>query len=242
MAPPFVTLGSDAAPMLIVGDHAGRILPPDVDFGIDPALLLDHVGGDIGVAEVAALMVGQGGGRFAAHLGRWSRLLVDLNRHEGDPGCVPIASDGHAIPGNALDHAAREDRLARWFRPYHAALAERLAAHRPRLILSLHSFTPRLASRAEDRPWQIAVLHGATAGPSRAAIAWLRRETDWCVGDQQPYSGLILNATMDRHAEANAIPYIGIEMRQDMVADAAGQARYAEALAGLCTEIADRLS
>jgi predicted N-formylglutamate amidohydrolase len=36
---------------------------------------------------------------------------------------VPIASDGHAIPGNALDHAGHEARLARFFRPYHNRLA-----------------------------------------------------------------------------------------------------------------------
>jgi predicted N-formylglutamate amidohydrolase len=35
---------------------------------------------------------------------------------------------------------------------------------------------------------------------------------------------------MNRHAEANGIPYLGIEMRQDRVADAAGQARFADIL------------
>jgi predicted N-formylglutamate amidohydrolase len=240
--PPFVTLGPADAPILLVGDHASQTLPPGVDLGIDPALLADHVGGDIGVAQVARQIVAGGGDRFAAHLGRWSRLLVDLNRHEDDPAAVPAESDGHPIPGNALDPPAREERLARYFRPYHAALAARLAARRPALILSLHSFTPRLASRNEARPWPIAVLYGRTAAPSRAAIAWLTAHHDGPVGDQMPYSGLLLNATMDRHAEANAIPYVGIEMRQDRVADAEGQALYATLLRRMCMEIAAGLS
>ena len=57
------------------------------------------------------------------------------------------------------------------------------------------------------------------------------------VGDQQPYSGKLLNATMNRHAEANDIPYIGIEMRQDLVGDAAGQAVFAEKLAKMCRKV-----
>ena len=49
------------------------------------------------------------------------------------------------------------------------------------------------------------------------------------VGDQLPYSGKLLNATMNRHAESNGIPYVGIEMRQDLVGDAARRAAPAEA-------------
>ena len=57
------------------------------------------------------------------------------------------------------------------------------------------------------------------------------------VGDQLPYSGKLLNATMNRHAEANAIPYVGIEMRQDLVGDAAGHARFAEQLSRMCSKV-----
>ena len=58
------------------------------------------------------------------------------------------------------------------------------------------------------------------------------------VGDQLPYSGKLLNATMNRHAEAKDIPYVGIEMRQDLVRDAAGQARFAEQLGRMCRKVA----
>ena len=40
------------------------------------------------------------------------------------------------------------------------------------------------------------------------------------------------------HAEANAIPYIGIEMRQDLVSDAEGQALFAGRLARMCHSLA----
>ena len=62
------------------------------------------------------------------------------------------------------------------------------------------------------------------------------------VGDQQPYSGKLLNATMNRHAEAEGRPYLGIEIRQDQIADARGQAEWAERLHRICNLVAVKLS
>jgi len=58
------------------------------------------------------------------------------------------------------------------------------------------------------------------------------------VGDQQPYSGKLLNATMNRHAEADGRPYLGVEIRQDEISDAAGQARWAGRLARIANRVA----
>src|SRR3546814_13904053 len=91
------------------------------------------------------------------------------------------------------------------------------------MMLSLHSFTPSLAAHPDQaRPWHVGVLYNEDDRLAAAAIAALEAE-GMVVGDQQPYSGKLLNATMNRHAEANFIPYVGIEMRQDLVGDAAGQ-------------------
>jgi len=219
-----------AGGVLLIGDHAANHVPADIDLGIDPALLETHIAIDIGVAEVAALLV-ESGAVDAAILGGVSRLVVDCNRDEEAPGVIPIASDGHAIPGNALTPAAREARLERIFRPYHAHIAEVIAAARPAMIISLHSFTPELASDPEQkRPWDVGILYNADDRLAQPVIAALAGE-GLLVGDQQPYSGKLLNATMNRHAEANAIPYAGIEMRQDLVGNAAGQARFADLLA-----------
>ncbi len=226
-----------AGGVLLIGDHASNHVPTDIDLGIDPALLRQHIAIDLGVAEVAARLV-EAGAVDAAILGGVSRLVVDCNRDEEAPGAVPIASDGHAIPGNALDHAGREARIARFFRPYHDHIAATIAAHRPAMILSLHSFTPSLASDPEQqRPWQVGVLYNADERLAGPAIAALEAE-GMIVGDQLPYSGKLLNATMNRHAEANGIAYVGIEMRQDLVRDLAGQALFAERLARMCHKLA----
>ncbi len=226
-----------AGGFLLIADHASNHVPPDIDLGIDSALLSNHIAVDIGVAEVAALLV-QDGPVDAAILGGVSRLVVDCNREEDAPGVLPIASDGHAVPGNALDDAAREGRLARFFRPYHDHIAATIAAYRPAMILSLHSFTPSLAAHPDqERPWHVGVLYNEDERLAAAAIAALAAE-GLNVGDQLPYSGKLLNATMNRHAEGNAIPYVGIEMRQDLVSDGAGQRLFAERLARMCHKVA----
>lgn len=225
-----------AGGVLLVGDHASAHVPADIDLGIDLALLREHIAIDIGVAEVAALLV-ERDAVDAAILGGVSRLVVDCNRDEDAPGAIPIASDGHTIPGNALDHNGRERRMARFFRPYHAHIAATIAAHRPAMILSLHSFTPSLASDpAQARPWHVGVLYNEDDRLAAPAIAALEAE-GLNVGDQLPYSGKLLNATMNRHAEANGIPYVGIEMRQDLVSDLAGQALFALRLSRMCSKV-----
>ena len=221
--------------ILVVSDHASNRVPADIDLGIDPALLTQHIAIDLGVAEVGALMAQRPG--IAAFQAGVSRLVCDCNREEHAPAVIPIASDGHAIPGNALDHAAHQARLARFFHPYHAALADLLDANPPALILSLHSFTPLLATSEEPRPWQVGVLYNQDDRAARLAIPLLEGE-GLIVGDQQPYSGHLLNATMNRHAEADGRPYLGIEIRQDQIATAAQQAVWAERLARICNEVA----
>lgn len=222
--------------ILVVADHASNRVPDDIDLGIDPSLLTQHIAVDIGVREVAETMAGQAG--IAAFLCNTSRLVCDCNRDEGAPAIVPIASDGHAIPGNELTHAEHEARLDRFFRPYHAALADQLDAAPPALILSLHSFTPQLASNPqENRPWHVGVLYNEDGRSARIAIPLLKAE-GLVVGDQQPYSGKLLNATMNRHAEAEGRPYLGIEVRQDEIGDAVGQAVWAERLARICNAVA----
>lgn len=214
---------------LIIADHASNHVPADIDLGIAPALLGLHIALDIGVAGTAARLV-DAGAADAAILGGVSRLVVDCNRDRHAPALVPIASDGHAIPGNALDHAAREARIARFFDPYHAHIAATLDAAPPAMIVSLHSFTPSLASDPVDRPWQVGILYNADDRLARVAIPAFTA-AGLVTGDQQPYSGKLLNATMNRHAEARWIPYLGIEMRQDMVGDAAGEAAMAATIA-----------
>lgn len=225
--------------ILVVSDHASNHVPADIDLGVHPELLSQHVAVDIGVAEVGALMAQRPG--IAAFQAEVSRLVCDVNREPHAPAVIPIASDGHAIPGNMIDHAAHLARLDRFFHPYHAAFAALLDSAPPALIVSLHSFTPCLATHPDEpRPWQVGVLYNQDDRAARIAIPMLEAE-GLVVGDQQPYSGQLLNYTMNRHAEADGRPYLGIEVRQDQIGDAEGQAVWAERLHRISNEVALKL-
>ena len=237
---PFEILGTPRqGGFLIIGDHASNRIPDDIDLGIYPALLREHIAWDIGVVEVVRLITQDA--RFAAYLGGYSRLVVDLNRDESDPAAIPSESDGIIIPGNITSLTDKQARLERFHKPYHDHLQQLLSQHRPALILSLHSFTPALESKPhEERPWEVGVLYNEQEAASKLAIPFLE-DAGYCVGDQLPYSGKLLNATMNRHAEANNIPYIGIEMRQDLSSGLDGQARYARTLADMCHFVSEQL-
>jgi predicted N-formylglutamate amidohydrolase len=93
----------------------------------------------------------------------------------------------------------------------------------------MHSFTPALASAPAPRPWPIAILWNHDDRAATLGLAHLAAEPDLGgpVGANEPYSGKVLNYTMDRHAEAAHIPYLGFEIRQDLIADDAGADRWA---------------
>ena len=207
--------------ILTIVDHASNHVPPDIDLGIDAALLQTHIAWDIGAAALAEAL------GYPIHLARVSRLVVDLNRDPDDPAVVPRASDGVAIRGNAGDTPGR---IAQYWRPYHDELARRIAQERPALLLSLHSFTPQLAGKPDElRPWEVGVLYNDDDRAAHLAIPLLEAE-GIVTGDQLPYSGKLLNATMNRHGEANGVAYLGLEVRQDLIGDASGVRRWVERL------------
>jgi predicted N-formylglutamate amidohydrolase len=220
--------GDTQSPFLLIADHASNHVPDDITLGVAPERLNEHIAIDLGVAALGRALCSALD--CPGLLGGVSRLVVDLNREADAPHIIPIASDGHAIPGNAISHEERLARIDRFWHPYHARIAAQIEAQKPRLLISLHSFTPQLETAPdEERPWQIGILYNDDDRAARIAIPLLDR-TGVVVGDQLPYSGKLLNATMNAHGEANGIAYLGLEVRQDLIGDDAGVARWAEIL------------
>ncbi|QXQ08420.1 N-formylglutamate amidohydrolase [Sphingosinicellaceae bacterium] len=217
--------------MLLVADHASDHVPAGIELGVAPAVMRSHVAVDLGVDALTRRLATLLGA--SALLGHVSRLVIDLNREPESPGLIPASSDGVVVPGNTdLPDHERGRRIAVYHRPYHDGLAARLDADPPRLIVSVHSFTPALASRDEARPWPIGILYNRDERAARIAIERLCGQ-GIDAGDNEPYSGRHLNYTMDRHAEARGLPYLGIEVRQDGLADEAGVERWAVVLADI---------
>lgn len=219
--------------LLCVADHASNFVPEGIELGIDRRLMDQHIALDIGVEGIAERLARRH--NMPAHIACVSRLVCDLHRREGEPAVVPTESDGKLIPGNI--GADVEARLERYHRPYHDALAALIEQAKPKMLVALHSFTPALDTSDEERPWEVALLYNQDDTAARHAIR-LFGEQGLTVGDNQPYSGKQLNATMDRHAEANGIPYCTVEIRQDQIETEAGQSRWALMLADVMGRVA----
>jgi predicted N-formylglutamate amidohydrolase len=224
-----------ASPFLLLGDHAGRHIPAELaDLGLPAAELDRHIAWDIGVDGLGRRLAHALDAAFIAQT--VSRLVIDCNRDPERPDAICEVSDGTPIPGNAgLPAAARARRIAEVFTPYHAAIAAELGARaaRPTVVVALHSFTPALAG-GPSRPWTYGVLHLGNSPFSAAVLARLRAEPDRPeVGDNQPYEMDGTDYTIPHHAIARGLDYLELEVRQDLIADAAGGQAVAERLARL---------
>lgn len=241
MTAPFEIIGvPQQNGVIIVVDHASNRVPEEVNLGIPPDLMNDHIAQDIGTSEIAKRMCHNS--NFVAFLAGYSRLVVDLNRYPDEKSVIPAVSDGVEIPGNQIDDRLRSERLERYYHPYHDRLAELTADLEPKLLLSLHSFTPTLrTSEKLERPWDIGVLYNQHELSSKLALQHLETE-DLVVGDQLPYSGKELNATMNRQAESIDLPYFGVEIRQDLISFETGQMRFAEILQRTCDKVLSGLA
>ena len=230
----------EAGGLLLVADHASNHVPGDIDLGIDPALLDEHIAVDIGIDPLARIVAARLG--CPAILAHVSRLVVDLHRHEHELAAIPPVSDGHVIPGNTDLHAeGRDARIARFHRPYHALIEAQVEALKPAMLFTLHSFTPRLRTEPDKaRPWEVGILYNNDDRAARIAIDLLRAR-GVPTGDNEPYSGKLLNATMDRHAESRGLPYLAIEVRQDLILDTAAVERWAEILVPVIDETRNAL-
>jgi predicted N-formylglutamate amidohydrolase len=228
------------APVLLTCDHASRAVPQALgNLGLADDLLARHIGWDIGAAVVTRRLARRLDA--PAVLCGYSRLVIDCNRYLNDPTSVVGISDGVAVPGNAaLSADARLARQVSIFAPYHAAIATRIGALRgtgvaPALI-SIHSFTPKMNNF--ERPWHIGVLWDGDGRIALPLLDALRAEPRLVVGDNEPYTGRDPTGyTQRHHALDQGLPHVEVELRQDLIADAAGAAEWADRLARVLVPI-----
>ena len=203
------------------------------ELGLEEADLARHIGWDIGVFALGQRLAQALDSAFISQ--RYSRLLIDCNRDPVRGDAIPETSDGTTIPGNlALSQADRATRIAGVFKPYHDRIAAELDARAergiPTIVVALHSFTPVM--QGVRRPWQFGVLHLGGSAFSDAMLARLRSEVDGPeVGDNEPYQMDGVDFTVPHHAIGRGLDYVELEVRQDLLADAAGQQAIAERLA-----------
>jgi predicted N-formylglutamate amidohydrolase len=232
-------IGCDSR-FLLICDHAGRAVPQKLHrMGVAEAGFDLHIAWDIGAAAVTRRL--SAGLEAPCILQRYSRLVIDCNRDPSRPDAIPQVSDGVVIPANqGLTEQDRTARIEAIHTPYHAAITAELDRRQtlglPTLLVFMHSFTPRMAG--VDRPWSFGVIREPGSRFSRAVLDDLCALGGFEVGDNEPYAMDGSDFSAPTHALARGLDYLELEMRQDLIADEAGQAAIADLLKGVLTRTA----
>lgn len=221
-------------PVVIVCEHASNHIPPAYDgLGLDAVARDSHVAWDPGAEGVAQALAAALDAPMIA--GRISRLVYDCNRPPDAPSAIPEKSDAIEVPGNlGVDAAARAARIAEVHDPFHAAL-EDLIARRGRVgtpfaLITVHSFTP--VWKGTPRAVEIGILHDDDARLADAMLSGAGPGRDTCRNAPYgPEDGVTY--TLRRHGLGNGLPNVMIEIRNDLIATAAQQARLATELVSM---------
>lgn len=234
-APVEIVNPTGTSSVVLLCPHASNYLPPQYGtLGVAPSELQRHIAWDIGAASVtrslATLL------DAVAFLGTSSRLLIDLNRPVESVSSIVTRSEHTDIPANVgITAQERALRAARVFRPHHQAIAEHLAKRkaggRRTVIVAIHSFTPTYDGVA--RAWHVGVLFAASKPFAQATIERLRaHDASLNVGANVPYTvepdtdyGVLV------YGDDIGNPALEFELRQDLVACAQDQQRWARTLA-----------
>jgi predicted N-formylglutamate amidohydrolase len=232
-----------ASPVILVCDHASERIPAALgDLGLDAFARRCHLAVDIGAGALTEYLADSLG--VTAVLAQYSRLVVDCNRALLDPTAFLAFGDGIRVPGNqGIGIAAREARANAIYHPYHAAIEGEL--HRLETLgvvpvfVSVHSFTPVL--NGETRHWEVGVLWEHDQGLHNLFVDGFR-DAGFITGDNEPYSGKApADYTIDHHAESRGLPCVGIEIRQDLVCEAAGVARVGTIMRKILESVPDNV-
>lgn len=225
-------------PFLFIGDHAGRAIPRRLGrLGLGPADLERHIAWDIGVEGLGLILACALNACFIRQA--YSRLVIDCNRAPGSESSIPTVSDGTPIPANVgLSPAEKALRVESIYRPYQDRIGAELKARRAgnvrTVLVALHSFTPSL--EGFDRPWRYGVLHRGDSPFSARMLAAMSGALGALAGDNQPYAMDETDNTVPLHSRGHDIDYLELEVRQDLLGEADGQALVAREVARFLTE------
>jgi predicted N-formylglutamate amidohydrolase len=235
-SPVTIETPTGSSPLLLVSDHAGNRMPEKLGtLGLSERDRNRHIAWDIGIRSVTSLVSERIDATYIYQ--GYSRLVIDCNRMPGCAESMPVVSDGTAIPGNR-EVAASEtaQRVEAIFRPYHAAIVEHLEGRdrvgRLTALISMHSFTPKLNTAKVARPWQIGIIYHNDNRIGRALVGLLRANSALCVGENEPYNvDIDVDYTIPVYGERRGVPYVEIEIRQDLIGQEAGQREWATRMA-----------
>ncbi len=229
--PPFTLLKPNGTfPVVLTCEHASYALPSEYGtLGIPPDELRRHIGWDIGAWAVVQEIIQHVDS--TAILSQYSRLLIDCNRDLSDDDLILPESDGTRVPANRhLTEAERQQRIAQFYHPYHAAIDRVLTQKMPLpvFLLSVHSFTPVLGEK--KRAFDLGILFDRYEDLAQEFGQRLGH-VGYRVRYNEPYSGydgLIFSARS--HGERHRLVYLEIEINNGLLLDRTSMAAMGQKL------------
>jgi predicted N-formylglutamate amidohydrolase len=217
-------------------DHASNFVPEAFGtLGLAAEVFERHIAWDPGALPVARLMARALDATLVETC--VSRLIIDCNRPLDAHNLIPETSETTTIPGNSgLSADDRQARIDLAWRPFHGAVEQtieaRLAAGRETRLVSVHSFTPIYFGK--QRPWHVGIIHDEDDRIATPLIRALNGVAGTVVGVNEPYSPTdLVYFTLEKHARSRGLACAMIEIRNDVIADETGQARWARLLAAI---------
>ena len=225
-------IGAQAkGPALILCEHASNHIPARYDgLGLDDAARASHAAWDPGARAVAMHLAEALRSPMVA--ARVSRLVYDCNRPPEAASAMPERSEQIEVPGNrGLNEAQRAERVASVYEPFCARVAEviagRKAAGLATALVTIHSFTPVWFGARRD--CEIGILHDSDSRLADAMLAEAHRLPHRVIRRNDPYGPQDgVTHSLKLHGLAHDLPNVMIEIRNDLLADTAAQARMAE--------------
>jgi predicted N-formylglutamate amidohydrolase len=221
---------SSASPVLFTCEHASQRLPEPWQWTAEDRWLIGtHWAYDLGAADLTRELARELGA--VAVLSRFSRLLADPNRPEGDRDLFRRTAEGRFIAMNRSIDAREELRRLTLWRAYHDVVDREVLRSSAPVVFAVHTFTPVYEGRA--RQLEAGVLFDeeeALAERLRAAVA----AAGFRVALNEPYSGKLgLMYSVARHARTHGRRAIELELRQDLAVAPQARARLIASVAAL---------
>lgn len=205
--------------LILTCEHAGYEIPEEYcNLGIDVKMLDTHIARDKGCKEITE-KIAENLGCFAI-MGKYSRLLVDLNRRSTEDELIIKESDKVIIPKNKnVDAREYEKRLKFYYYPYYEAIEKQIdylrANGKKPIIFSIHSYTPQLKG-GNYRPWHAGILYHKPTKLSEYLYQGLVNNTDKNIGENVPYDLRKYNTgAVIICGEEKGLDYALIEIRDD---------------------------
>ncbi len=202
--------------IVVTCEHASNAIPRGVRRPASAAVMRSHAAWDPGARELASILAhGLGAAHFA---GRYSRLLVDLNRSPRSKQLMPTELFGYAVPGNKnLKKTQRDERIEKYYTPYREvveqAIRDAIEEEGSCLHLSIHTFVAKY--KGEVRDSDVGILYDPKRRKERVFAERLRdaliaanisTKMNW------PYTGTADGFTKYLRKEFPATKYSGLEI------------------------------